>query len=357
MEQKLTVNRLANFLIVIVLGYIILKQGAFLLIPLVLSALLSVMLQPLSKFFQKWVRHIVPAVLLTLFSVLIVIGGIITLLSVQLTVIINNLDNITGTINEGLNQVFLWLDTRFNLQESDLKENIPTITNNIVGFVQKGITSVTSFIFNLFFVLLLIFFMLWYQHNFRQFLLLQTAPQKRTNLRLIIYKIQVTMQKYLYGLLTVMAILAILNSVGLLIIGIKYAVFWGILAALLSIIPYIGTTLGGTLPFLYAVATAGNWWQPLAVVALYATIQQLEGNIITPKVVGSSVAINPLVALLAIIVGGFVWGIVGIILAIPIAGVVKIILDNNPNSRAYGFLLGNQMSSKEDEFRDWMEVP
>ena len=239
MEQKLTVNRLANFLIVIVLGYIILKQGAFLLIPLVLSALLSVMLQPLSKFFQKWVRHIVPAVLLTLFSVFIVIGGIITLLSVQLTVIINNLENITGTINEGLNQVFLWLDTRFNLQESDLKENIPTITNNIVGFVQKGITSVTSFIFNLFFVLLLIFFMLWYQHNFRQFLLLQTAPQKRTNLRLIIYKIQVTMQKYLYGLLTVMAILAILNSVGLLIIGIKYAVFWGILAALLSIIPYI----------------------------------------------------------------------------------------------------------------------
>ena len=105
------------------------------------------------------------------------------------------------------------------------------------------------------------------------------------------------------------------------------------------------------------MATAGNWWQPLAVVALYATIQQLEGNIITPKVVGSSVAINPLVALLAIIIGGFVWGIVGIILAIPIAGVVKIILDNNPNTRAYGFLLGNQMSSKEDEFRDWMEVP
>lgn len=165
------------------------------------------------------------------------------------------------------------------------------------------------------------------------------------------------MQKYLYGLLTVMAILAFLNSVGLLIIGIKYAVFWGVLAALLSIIPYIGTTLGGTLPFLYAVATAGNWWQPLAVVALYATIQQLEGNIITPKVVGSSVAINPLVALLAIIVGGFVWGVVGIILAIPIAGVIKILLDNNPNTRAYGFLLGNLMSSKEDEFRDWMEAP
>ena len=169
MEQKLTLNRLAYLLIIIVLGYIILKQGAFLLIPLVLAALLSVMLQPLSKFFQRLVKHIVPAVLLTLLSILVVVGGIITLLSVQLTSIINNLDNITGTINEGLNQVFLWLDTHLNLQESDLKENIPTLTDNVVGFVQKGITSVTSFIFNLFFVLLLIFFMLWYQHNLGSF--------------------------------------------------------------------------------------------------------------------------------------------------------------------------------------------
>ena len=144
-----------------------------------------------------------------------------------------------------------------------------------------------------------------------------------------------------------MAILAVLNSIGLLIIGIKYAVFWGVLAALLSIIPYIGTTLGGTLPFLYAVATAGNWWQPLTVVALYAFIQQIEGNIITPKVVGNSVSINPMVALLAIILGGFIWGIAGIILAIPITGVVKILLDHNPRTRSFGFLLGTQMSAKE----------
>src|SRR5690606_7771915 len=112
-----------------------------------------------------------------------------------------------------------------------------------------------------------------------------------------------------------------------------------------AIIPYIGTTLGGMLPFLYAVATADNWWQPLTVVGMYVIIQQLEGNIITPKVVGSSVSINPLVALLAIIVGGFIWGVSGIILAIPIAGVIKIILDHNERTASIGFLLGNQMST------------
>lgn len=346
-KRSLTVFRLAHIFIVIVLGYIILRQGAFFLIPLILAALLTIMLQPLNRFFLRLVKRIVPAVLLTIFTVIIVLGIVITLLSVQLSAIIANLDNITGNISQGLNDVFDWLDTHFDFQESDLKENIPNLANNAVGFVQKGISSVTTFLFNLFFVLLLIFFMLWYQHNFKQFLLMETAPQKRAKLEEIVQKVQETMRKYLYGLLTVMAILAVLNSIGLLIIGIKYAVFWGVLAALLSIIPYIGTTLGGTLPFLYAVATAGNWWQPLTIVALYAFIQQIEGNIITPKVVGSSVSINPMVALLAIILGGFIWGIAGIILAIPITGVVKILLDHNPGTRSFGFLLGNQMSSKD----------
>ncbi len=349
-HRTISVQQLAYILIVIVLGYIVLKQGDFFLIPLIFSVLLAVMLQPLTKKFQKLVKHPVPAILLTIFTVLIGLGIIITLISVQITAIVNDLPNITGQIGKGLEQIFTWLNTHLNMQESDLRDNIPKVADGALGFVQKGITSVTSFVFNLFFVLLLLFFLLWYQHNFKRLMLVQTAEQKRDGLEEILVQIQRTIRKYLYGLLIVIAILAVLNSVGLLIIGIRYAVFWGVLAAFLAIIPYIGTTLGGTLPFLYAVATSDNWWQPLAVVGMYVVIQQLEGNIITPKVVGNSVSINPLVALLGIIIGGFIWGISGIILAIPIMGVVKIILDHNPRTRHIGYLLSNQMSSREDDF-------
>jgi predicted PurR-regulated permease PerM len=355
MEQRtISLQQLAFLLIIIVFGYIILKQGDFLIVPLLFSILFTVMFQPVVKLFQKLVKHKVPAILLTLLSVLIGIGIIITLISVQLTAIINNLENITGQISKGLQQIFNWLNENLNMQESDIKDSIPRLTENAVGFVQKGITSVTSFIFNLFFVLLLTFFLLWYQPNFKQFMLLQATDQNRDKLDDILYKIQGTIRKYLYGLLMVVAILAVLNSIGLLIIGIRYAVFWGVLAAFLAIIPYIGTTMGGTLPFLYAVATSDNWWQPIAVVGMYVVIQQLEGNIITPKVVGSSVSINPLVALLAIILGGFIWGVSGIILAIPIMGVIKIILDHNDRTRPVGFLLGNQMNTNSDEF--WKDM-
>ncbi len=353
-ERTISVYRLANILIIIVLGYIILKQGDFLLIPMLFSILIAVMLQPMAKFFKRLVKFKVLANLLTILSVLVGLGIIITLLSMQLTVIINDLENITGQISKGLQRIFTWTNENLNMQESDIKESIPKLTENAVGFVQKGITSVTSFVFNLFFVLLLTFFLLWYQQNFKRFLLLQEKKDKQGELSNILQQIQATMRKYLYGLLTVIAILAVLNSVGLLIIGIKYAVFWGVLAAFLAIIPYIGTTLGGTLPFLYAVATSDNWWQPLSVVGMYVVIQQLEGNIITPKVVGSSVSINPLVALLSIILGGFMWGIAGIILAIPIMGVIKIILDHHDRTRPLGFLLGNQMSSDSEDFWDKM---
>ncbi len=354
-QQTVSFQHLAYILIVIVLGFIILKQGKFVLVPFTFAVLFTIMLQPLCDFFQRLVKRKVPAILLTLLSVIVGIGIIVTLFSVQLTSIINNLENITGKISEGLEQILNWLNTNFNLQESDLRENIPKLADNTVSFVQKGVTSVTTFIFSFFFVILLTFFLLWYEHNIRRFILLQSPQRNKNSWSDIIHKIQKTMRKYLYGLLSVIGILAVLNSVGLLIIGINYAIFWGVLAAFLAIIPYIGTTLGGTLPFLYAIATTDNWWQPVAVVGMYVVIQNLEGNIITPKVVGSSVSINPLVALLAIIIGGFIWGISGIILAIPLIGIVKIILDHNKRTVPLAFLLSNKAHQENDEFWERMD--
>lgn len=355
MTQKTTsLQQLAYVLISIVLGYIILKQGKFILAPLTFAVLLTIMLQPLSSFFIRLVKFKVPAILLTLLSLITGIGIIVTLFSVQLSTIINNLENITENISQGLQEILDWANQNLNLQESDLRQNIPQLAENSVNFIQKGISSVTTFFFSLFFVLLVIFFLLWYQNNIKHFLLIQSSKEKRENLRDILSKIQVTMQKYLYGLLTVIGILSVLNSVGLLIIGIDYAIFWGVLAAFLAVIPYIGTTLGGTLPFLYAIATTGNWWQPAAVVGMYMIIQNIEGNIITPKVVGNSVSINPLVALVSIIIGGFVWGIGGIILAIPLLGVIKIILNHNNKTMPVAFLLSNKIQKDNEKF--WEEM-
>lgn len=353
-HKSVSSQRAAHLFIVIVLGYIILDHGKFILGPLTFSILFTIMLQPLSDFFERFVKYKIPAILLTLLSVTIGLGVIITLFSVQFTSIVNNLPDITGKISQGLEEILDWLNQNFNLNKSDLQENIPQLADSSINFIQKGISFSTTFLFNLFMTLLFVFFLLWYKRNFHRFILIQSSTNKRNELKEILHQIQTTIQKYLYGLLIVIGILAVLNSVGLLIIGIDYAIFWGVLAAFLAVIPYIGTTLGGTLPFLYALATADNWWQPAAVVGMYAVIQQIEGNIITPNVIGNSVSINPLVALVSIIIGGFVWGIAGIILAIPAIAIVKIILEHNNRTKPVAFLLSNKVHKSNEDF--WEEM-
>lgn len=351
MEQKaFSFHRLASLFIIIVLGYIVLDKGKFILGPLTFSVLFTVMLQPVCDFFERLIKYKIPAILLTLLSVTIGLGIIITVFSVQFTSIVNNLPNITGKISQGLEQILNWLNANLNLNKSDLQQNIPQLTDSSINFIQKGISSSTTFVFNLFMTLLFVFFMLWYKENFNHFILIQSPKSDRKELKDILHKIQKTIQKYLYGLLMVIGILAVLNSVGLLIIGIDYAIFWGVMAAFLAVIPYIGTFLGGLLPFLYALATADNWWQPVAVVGMYAVIQQIEGNIITPNVIGTSVSINPLVALLSILLGGFVWGISGIILAIPAIAIVKIVLEHNDRTKPLAFLLSNKLHKPNEEF-------
>lgn len=353
-REKSSLQRIAYGLAIIVLGYIIMKHGKFILGPLTFALLFTVMLAPVSDFFERLVKFKIPAILLTILSVTTVLGVIITLFSVQLTSIISELPNITEKVNQGIRQIMDWVNQNLNLNKSEIQKNIPSLLDTSVNYIKKGISFSSAFIFNLLYTLLLVFFLLWYKDSFHGFLLTQSKKDSREEFKGMLLQINKTLQHYLYGLLGVIGILAVLNSIGLLIIGIDYAVFWGVLAAFLAVIPYIGTTLGGMLPFLYAIATAGNLWQPLAVLGMYVVIQQIEGNIITPNVVGSSVSINPLIALLAILVGGVLWGISGIILAIPIVAIIKIFLEHNNRTRAIAALMSNKVHKQDEKF--WQDM-
>ena len=168
-------NRLASLFIIIVLGYIILNKGQFFLGPVTFSILFTVMLQPVCDFFERLIKYKIPAILLTLLSVTIGLGIIVTVFSVQFTSIVNKLPNITGEISKGLEQILNWLNQNLNLEKSDLQQNIPQLADSSLRFIQKGISSSTNFIFNLFLILLFVFFMLWYKESFHNFLLIQST--------------------------------------------------------------------------------------------------------------------------------------------------------------------------------------
>jgi predicted PurR-regulated permease PerM len=146
----------------------------------------------------------------------------------------------------------------------------------------------------------------------------------------------------------VMLVLAVLNSIGFLLLGLKYAILLGLTAAILNIIPYVGPWIGALLPVTIALLTKDSAMYAVGAMGVILITQFIDNNFITPKVVGSSVSINPLASIVALLAGGMLWGVVGLILAIPITGMLKIVCDEIPGLKPWGFLLGEEKTYPEE---------
>jgi predicted PurR-regulated permease PerM len=173
-----------------------------------------------------------------------------------------------------------------------------------------------------------------------------------------VYAIQ---HNYLNGLIKVILIVGILNTIGLLILGIDNAVFFGFFAAILILVPYIGVLIGALLPAILALATKDSAWYAFGVIAIFGFIQFIEGNFITPKITGSKVSINAFIALSSLILFAMLWGIAGMILALPITATLKVIFDNTPGYEAYGFLIGEPVdkqleSTRRFRLKKWKKI-
>jgi predicted PurR-regulated permease PerM len=157
----------------------------------------------------------------------------------------------------------------------------------------------------------------------------------------LISKTRTLIQQYLAGLIIEAGIVAVLNTAALLILGIEYALLLGILGALLNIIPYIGGLVAVAMPMIVALITKDSAWYPVYVLIVYYTIQLIDNNYIVPKVVASKVKLNALFSLIAVFVGGAIWGVPGMFISIPLLAIVKLVCDNIDPLKPWGFLLGD----------------
>lgn len=359
-KKTFSVQNIAFFLITILLITYILIVGQFFIIPFVFAVLLSIIILPIQHFYDRFVKVQVLSTLMAFMNVLIPLSGIITFFSFQVSKVLGNLQNISLRVQKGLDTLFIWgaeyLQISVEESQGYIRDNLSKIISSPLDIFQNTLSSFTGILLNMTLIFIFMYFLLSYRVAIKNFILLQFEPQLRFKASKTIQEIQQMLRQYLSGLLIVMIILTILNGVGLWIIGVEYAFLWASLAAFLSIIPYIGTTMGGGLPFFYALATAESWHQPAAVVIMYAGIQQIEGNFITPYIVGSKVRLNPLMAIIGILLMNALWGVIGIILAIPVTAVVKIIFDQIAPLRPLGALMGSNVTKEQNRFlTEWDE--
>lgn len=128
------------------------------------------------------------------------------------------------------------------------------------------------------------------------------------------------------------------------IIGIDSPFLFGFLAALLSIVPFIGTAIGASIPILYSFISSDSLWVPFAVIILFWVIQTIESNFLNPKIVGSSLNVNPLVAILSLLIGASVWGIAGMVLFLLFTAILKVVCEEFDQLKPISMLISNDIS-------------
>ena len=156
-------------------------------------------------------------------------------------------------------------------------------------------------------------------------------------------------QNYLLGKLILIVLLAVLYGVGLFLSGIKHAVLISILAAVLSLIPYLGNIIGFFLAMAMALFAGGDSSALLGVIITFGVAQFVESYILEPYIVGDQVNIHPIFTIIAVVMGGAVFGVVGMIIAIPIFGIIKVVCDHVNALHPIGYLLGDQKEAGKDE--------
>jgi predicted PurR-regulated permease PerM len=353
---SLSLQRLAYFLITATLVVYILIKGQSILIPIAFAGLFAFMLQPVSDFFERLFFTRVPAIFVTFLVALLPIFFLITFFSFQIVNVLGNISGLLDQLQSGVETAVLWVGKNSGLDQEQIREwlanNFTALLETPLNFLTSSLTSSTVMITSMLICAIYTFFFLLYRTAFKNFMLTQFDQANRTKARSLIHQVQKLSQRYFYGLLLVMSILGILNSTGLWLIGIQYPFFWGFLGAVLAVVPYIGTTLGGTFPFIFSLATTETWWQPLAVVLMYVIIQSVEGNYITPKVVGGSVKINPLAAIVALLVGGAIWGVAGMVLALPIVATLRTIFSYFDILKPISELMSVNIFEKAEAFEE-----
>ncbi|HMQ43221.1 AI-2E family transporter [Mariniflexile maritimum] len=345
MTIKNTGNHSALNLISLIAVVFILYVLKPFIVPLLFAVILSVMVFPLQSFLEnKWRFNRLFATITSVITLLVLTALVFFLISVQFANFMGNSADYSQKLSElfhaSVNSLEDTLHIRNNQLFSQKEFQMENIIKDNLDKIVMVLSESTSFLSNLILVPICLFFFLYYRKFFRTFIYKLYKTKSKSFLNAILKKIYLVQQNYLVGLLIVIVIVGFLNSIGLLVLGIGNPFFFGFLAALLLLIPYIGIAIGSLLPALIALATKDSPWYAVGVIGVFAFIQFLEGNFITPKITGSKVSVNAFVVIISLILFSMLWGIAGMILALPITATLKIIFDNTPGYEAYGFLIG-----------------
>lgn len=349
-KEGTSLKRLTLALLFGILLVFTLVQAREFLYPIFMAVLFAYLLYPVVKKLETWGVPRILANLLTIVTAMAMFTGLVLLLYQQLSVFLSDFPALQEQALRNIDRLQHTIDKKFGAgppeNERWLRAQVQNALDLSGTFLRDILMATTGTITKFGLMPVYIFLMLYYRNKFEQFIYRLLPSFRHPAARNIIREVSQVTKRYMSGVVIVILILCFINSTGLLLIGLEYAVLLGILSAFINFIPYFGTLIGGAIPLLYALMIQGSPQKALTVLLFFLAVQFTENNILTPNITGSKVSINPLFTILSIIVGGMIWGLPGMFVAVPFLGMFKIYCDHTPALSAWAFLLGTEGTEK-----------
>jgi predicted PurR-regulated permease PerM len=354
--HRFTLNKTIHFLLFFVLITVILYYAQKFLVPISFGMLFAMLFTPLADRFERRGINRGFSSLLCILIFLLVITTVVMLLSWQISDLSKDVNQMLGKLSQLLAQIQQLLVDKFNIPIEKQKQLLQQQRSSGSGGAGRMAASfagtVFSILVNFILVLVYIFLFMYYRHRIKEGILRLVPAGERENTDRIVRDASKVSQQYLTGLGSMIILLWIMYGIGFSIVGVKSAFLFAVICGLLEIVPFVGNLTGTSITLLMVLSQGGNAQMVIGVVVTYMLVQFIQTYILEPLVVGARVHINPLFTILILVAAEMVWGIAGMVLAIPIMGIVKIVCDHIEPLKPYGYLIGE---NNEKKSKNWIQ--
>ncbi|RYF86805.1 MAG: AI-2E family transporter, partial [Chitinophagaceae bacterium] len=324
--------KLANPLICFAIILALLYVGQHVLIPFSFSCLLAILLTSPSKKLESWGLSRGFAGMICLLFSLVVFSVIFYFISSSVVSFKNDFPAMVKNIQQAITDLEAWLQKRFNLSTEKVREMMNSSSDVLPktsALVNTAITTVSDAFLIGIIIFLQTFLLLLYRGLIVRFFISLFAEEFSPRIFNIVDRTRYVIRSYIVGIFIEMVAVAVAYCGALFILGVKYALLLGVIGAILNLIPYLGIFVACILTALITFSTntpSTVVWSVASIVVIHL----IDSNILLPKIVGSKVKINALATIMGVIIGGAIWGIPGMFLAVPAMAIIKVVFEDIP---------------------------
>jgi predicted PurR-regulated permease PerM len=327
------------------LTFFLLYYGKPFLVPFLIASLLAMLVLPMCARLERKMNKAL-AITISLLVLLAAISLIIGIFAWQVSDISSRSTDIQKNITEKVNEVREFATNTLGISEQKqqqiIRQQQQSSTGRLSGMISGFFSSFGSFLTDFIIVMVYIFLFLMFRAHLQRFVLKLVPKNEQGNAQTVMHDVRHVVQKYITGLAMMIGCLWVMYGIGFTIVGVDNAIFFAILCGLLEIVPFVGNLVGVGVTLLMTIAQGGSSSMLIGILVTYGIVQFTQTYLLEPMIVGREISINPVFTIAGIVGGELLWGIPGMILALPLMGIIKIVCDHIEPLKPFGYLIGEE---------------